>query len=77
MARGLRVPGPDPVVVSPRALQLRVDGRQLAIEVLVIIAKLKELRVGKLEDLERGLRADRRVEDERGAPGGTTRSSAR
>ena len=69
MARGPRIPGPHPVVVSPRALQLRVDRRQLAVEPLIVIAELEELRIGELEDLERGLGADRRVVHERGAPG--------
>ncbi len=40
-----------------RLLDVGVDARQLVVEQLVVIAELQELRVGELDNLERGLRA--------------------
>ncbi len=51
-----------------RPLELLVDARQLAVEQVVVVPELEELRVGELEDLERRLHAGLGVVDERGVP---------
>ena len=58
LARRARiVPSEQRIVPARLLLDVGVDAGQRVVEQLVVIAELQELKVGELDNLERGLRA--------------------
>src|SRR5262245_9298903 len=68
LAHGSRISACQPVVQPSLTLQLRVDAFEFRVEQLIVVTKFEQLRVRKFEDLDGGLRAGFRVEDEGAVP---------
>ena len=60
---------PEPLFVPARTLESCVDRRQFAIEQPIVVAELQQLAVREFKNVQRRLRARRRVVDQCGVPG--------